>query len=146
MDRTTISVKDLVNNTIHAAQTCIFSYLSTDGYPTGKALNKPRRMDANGVYWFSTVNHSGKINGSRQYPKASLYFFDPDQFIGVSLNGTVEVIDDPAVKAAFWQDGDELFYPNGINGDDYVILKFTARHGQLYAQIQHFCFSPEILE
>lgn len=146
MNQTAISVAETVNNTIRSSQNCIFSYLSTEGFPTGKALSMPRKKDPCGVYWFSTVNHSSKVAGARQYPKASVYFFDPTLFIGVSLSGTVEVIDDPAIRRTFWQDGDEMFYPSGIDGDAYVILKFTAQTGQLYAQIQHFHFTPEILE
>jgi len=146
MDQKTTSVKETVNALIRSSQNCIFSYLSTDGFPTGKALSMPRKIEPHGIYWFSTVNHSNKVEGSRHYTKASVYFFDPSKFIGASLNGTVEVIDDTEIKRAFWQNGDELFYPNGIDSDDYVILKFTAQTGQLYAQIQHFHFTPEILE
>ena len=138
-------ISKIVNNTIQSSQYCIFSYLSIEGTPTGKALSMPRKTDLNGIYWFSTVNHSEKVDGCRQYPKASLYFFDPNQFIGVSLSGSVEVIDDFEQKRAFWQDGDEMFYPNGIDGDDYVILKFTTQTGKLYAQIQHFRFTADIL-
>ena len=123
------SVGEVVNNTIKESNYCVFSYLSTDGFPTGKALSMPRKMEPQGVYWFSTVNHAQKVNGSRSYPKASVYFFDPEQFIGVSLSGTVEVIDDLSVKREFWRDGDELFYPNGIDSDDYVILKLRLKTG-----------------
>ena len=72
---------------------------------------------------------------------------DQGKFIGVSLSGTMEVIDDPVIKRSFWINGDEMFYPHGSDSDDYVILKFTAETGRLYAQIQHFDFGPkEILE
>lgn len=139
-------ISKIVNNTIQSSQNCIFSYLSIGGIPTGKALSMPRKIDPNGIFWFSTVNHSEKVDGCRQYPKASLYFYDPGQFIGVSLSGSVEVIDNPEQKRVFWQDGDEMFYPNGIDGDDYVILKFTTQTGKLYAQIQHFYFTADILD
>ena len=85
---------EIVNRTIQASDHCIFTYLSTDGYPTGKALSMPRKTDPFGVYWFSTVNYSSKSEGCRQNNKASVYFYDPTQFIGVSLSGTVEVIED----------------------------------------------------
>ena len=139
-------ISKIVNTTIQSSQNCIFSYLSIGGIPTGKALSMPRKMDPNGIFWFSTVNHSEKVDGCRQYPKASLYFYDPNQFIGVSLSGSVEVIDTPEQKRVFWQDGDDMFYPNGIDGDDYVILKFTTQTGKLYAQIQHFYFTADILD
>ena len=146
MERSCLRAAEVVNHTIKTSNHCIFSYLGTDGFPAGKALNMPRKMEPQGVYWFSTVNHARKVCGARNYPKASVYFYDPEQFVGVSLSGTVEVIDDLSVKREFWREGDELFYPNGIDSDDYVILKFIAQTGRLYAQIQHTDFKPDILE
>ena len=145
MQQSGVQIADIVNNTIKASDHCVFSYLSTDGFPTGKALNMPRKMESQGIYWFSTVNHANKVEGCRNYQKASVYFYDPKRFIGVSLSGTVELIDDPLKKRELWRDGDELFYPNGIDSDDYVILKFTTKTGRLFAQIQHTDFTPEIL-
>ena len=145
MNAPNVNVAETVSNTIRSSGICMLSYISTEGYPTTKALNMPRKMEPQGVYWFSTVNHSSKVDGYRGNSKASVYFVDQANFIGVSLSGTMEVIDDPAIKQTFWMNGDELFYPNGMDSDDYVILKFTAETGRLYAQIQHFNFDPKVI-
>ena len=147
MNISTVNVAETVNSTIKNSNICLVSYISTEDYPTTKALLMPRKMEPQGVYWFSTVNHSTKVDGYRKNSKASVYYIDQSKFIGVSLSGTMEVIDDPAVKRSFWITGDEMFYPHGIDSDDYVILKFTSETGRLYAQIQHFNFDPkEIIE
>lgn len=142
-----VNISKVVNDTINNSKICMLSYIGTDGYPATKALLMPRRKEKSGIYWFSTVNNSTKVNGYRQNNKASVYFFDQNKYIGVSLSGTMEIIDDVKEKANYWTEGDELFYPNGKTSDDYVILKFMAETGRLYAQIQHFNFDPkEILK
>jgi len=143
MNTPTVNVAETVNTTINNSTICLVSYISTEGYPTTKALLMPRRMEPQGVFWFSTVNHSTKVDGYRKNSKASVYYMDQGKFIGVSLSGTMEVIDDLAIKRSFWINGDEMFYPHGSDSDDYVILKFTAETGRLYAQIQHFNFDPK---
>lgn len=145
MNNPAINIAETVNSTIQTSKICMVSYISTEDYPTTKALLMPRKTEPQGIYWFSTVNHSTKVDGYRRNAKASVYFIDQDRFIGVSLSGTMEVIDDPEIKRSFWIHGDELFYPNGIDSDDYVILKFTAETGRLYAQIQHFNFDPKLI-
>ena len=114
MNISAVNVAETVNSTIKASDVCMVSYISTEDYPTTKALNMPRKMEPQGVYWFSTVNHSTKVDGYHKNAKASVYFVDQRKFIGVSLSGTMEVIDDPAIKSSFWSAGDEMFYPNGI--------------------------------
>lgn len=143
MNTPNVSVAETVNSTIQSSGICMVSYISTEDYPTTKALMMPRKMEPQGVYWFSTVNRSTKVDGYRRNSKASVYFVDQVKFIGVSLSGIMEVIDDPVIKRSFWVTGDEMFYPHGIDSDDYVILKFTAETGRLYAQIQHFNFDPK---
>lgn len=31
-----------------------------------------------------------------------------------------------------WKDGDEQYYPNGVDDDDYCILEFIAEIGRYY--------------
>ena len=53
-------------------------------------------------------------------------------FIGVMLRGTMEVLQDSQSKEMIWREGDELYYPQGIQDPDYCILKFTAQNGRYY--------------
>jgi len=50
----------------------------------------------------------------------------------VMLRGTMEVVDDPAVKAEIWQDSFSMYYQGGRDGGDFIILKFTAENGRYY--------------
>lgn len=138
-----INYVEIINNTIQDTDVYLISYISTEGYPITKALTSPRKIEPHGTYYFSTVNHSMKTESYRKNPKASLYFLDREKYIGVSLVGRMEIIDDIESKKVFWLPTDNMFYPNGIESDDYVILKFTSESGRLYAQIQHINFDPQ---
>jgi general stress protein 26 len=40
---------------------------------------------------------------------------------------------DVAVKEMIWRLGDTVYYPKGVTGPDYCVLKFTAQKGRYYA-------------
>lgn len=140
---TITNYKEIIKDTIQATDVYLISYISTEGYPITKALTSPRKVEPHGIYYFSTVNHSMKTDAYRQNPNASLYFLDRKKYVGISLVGKMEIIEDYKRKKDFWLPTDEMFYPNGIDSDDYVILKFTPESGRLYAQIQHINFDPQ---
>ena len=49
------------------------------------------------------------------------------------LKGTMEVLQDSQSKEMIWCDGDEMYYPKGVNDPDYYVLKFTAKGGRYYS-------------
>lgn len=57
-------------------------------------------------------------------------------FRGVSLKGTIEVLEDIESKERIWQEGDTLYYPGGISDPDYCVLKFTAEKGRYYCNFK----------
>lgn len=97
---------------------------------------KPRQREGIRIFWFSTNTSSNKVKCFRDNPKASLYFMDRRYFRGVSLSGTVEVLEDPEVKESLWQEGDTLFYKEGVTDPDYCVLKFTAEKGRYYSNMK----------
>lgn len=126
----------LIQSTMQSSNYCIISYINTDGYPVSKAMLMPRKSGGMREFWFSTSTKSSKVKSYEKNSKASLYFVNREQFVGISLCGSMVVSNNKTEKAQIWRDGDELFYPNGKNSNDYVVLKFCAESGQLYAQMQ----------
>ena len=68
--------------------------------------------------------------------KASVYFVDKRFFRGVSLVGTVEVLETIEAKQRIWNEGDEMYYPGGVSDPDYCVLKFTAIKGRYYSNFK----------
>ena len=77
-----------------------------------------------------------KVAAFRENPKGSVYFVDRRFFRGVSLSGTVEVLEDPAAKERLWRRGDRMYYPQGVTDPDYCVLKFTAERGRYYSHFK----------
>ncbi len=118
------------------AKLAYLSYLDAEGFPTTRAMLAPRERKGIRVFYLTTNTSSRKIAALRETPKASLYFVDTRFYRGVSLSGTVEVLEDPESKARIWRKGDEMYYPQGITDPDYCVLKFTAEKGRYYSNFK----------
>ncbi|MCI9297816.1 MAG: pyridoxamine 5'-phosphate oxidase family protein [Lachnospiraceae bacterium] len=115
------------------SKTAFISYVDKEGFPVTKAMLKPRERQGIKEFWFSTNTSSNKVKFFRENPKASIYFMDRRFFRGVSLIGTVEVLETSEAKERIWQKGDTLYYRGGVTDPDYCVLKFTAIKGRYYS-------------
>lgn len=138
-------IAEVANKTIRESQVCMISYINMEGYPITRAMMLPRKIEPHGVFLFSTNTISNKVTNFKRDAKASVYFFDKEKFIGISLIGRMSIVDDIEVKHSVWLDGDEMFYKSGKDGGDYVAMKFVAESGNIYMNLQSQEFKPEIL-
>lgn len=109
------------------------SYISSvdqAGYPNTKAMLPPVKREGLKTFYWHTNSPSMRVAQYRENPKACLYFCDPGAFRGLMLRGTMEVVDDPATKWALWQEGFDMYYEGGVDGGDYILLRFTAQTGR----------------
>ena len=115
-------------------QSVVFiSSVDENGMPNTKAMLAPRKREGIRVIYFHTNTSSMRVQQYRQNPKACLYFCDKRFFKGVMLTGTMEVLEDPASKEMLWQEGDTMYYPEGVTDPDYCVLLFTAEQGRFYS-------------
>ena len=118
------------------AKTVFLSYIDSQGFPATRAMLPPREREGIRVFWFSTNTSSQKVSAFRENPKGSVYFVDRRFFRGVSLCGTVEVLEDQKSKERLWQMGDRMYYSRGVTDPDYSVLKFTAERGRFYSNFK----------
>ena len=118
------------------AKTVFLSYIDSQGFPATRAMLAPREREGIRVFWFSTNTSSQKVAAFRRNPKGSIYFVDRLFFRGVSLSGTVEVLEDPRSKERLWRMGDRMYYSRGVTDPDYCVLKFTAERGRYYSNFK----------
>ena len=119
----------------------LVSYIDEKGYPVCKAMLKPRYVEDSKYFYFSTNTSSNKITSVKKHGKGSIYLFNPYTFCGISLVGKAEVLRDQEIREKIWADGDEVFYPLGVNDPDYCVLKFTITHGRAYLTNKHVDFT-----
>lgn len=127
---------ETIGKMIDKSSTSFLSYVDEDGYPITKAMLKPRKRNGIKEIWFSTNTSSNKVSNFRKNNKASVYFIDKRYFRGVSLIGTIEVLETAEAKEMIWQTGDEMFYKEGVSDPDYCVLKFTAHKGRYYSNLK----------
>ncbi|MCM1192626.1 MAG: pyridoxamine 5'-phosphate oxidase family protein [Butyrivibrio sp.] len=129
-----------IGKMIDKAGTCFLSYVDGEGFPITKAMLKPREREGIRVLWFSTNTSSNKVKCFRDNSKASVYFVDRRFFRGISLVGTVEVLETPEAKERLWERGDTMYYKEGVTDPDYCVLKFTAEKGRYYSSFKSVDF------
>ena len=125
-----------IGNLIDKAPLTQICYMDEEGYPITKAMLQPREREGMKVFWFSTNTSSNKVKFFRSNPKASIYFVDKRYFQGVSLGGTVEVLETAEAKERIWRKGDTMYYREGVTDPDYCVLRFTATKGRFYSNFK----------
>ena len=63
---------------------------------------------------------------------ACLYFSDDNSFEGICLFGKAIAHFEKEYRELLWNEGDEKYYPNGVEDEDYCILEFIAESGRFY--------------
>lgn len=80
----------------------------------------------------STNTSSEHVASLLRDSRASLYFADDRRFEGLNLTGRAVIRTERPWKELLWHDGDEKYYPRGIDDEDYCILEFIADGGRFY--------------
>lgn len=127
---------ETIGKMIDKASVSFLSYVDGDGFPITKAMLRPRERNGIKEIWFSTNTSSNKVRFFKENNKASVYFVDRRFFRGVSLVGTVEVLETPEAKERLWQVGDKMYYKKSVTDPDYCVLKFTAVKGRYYSNFK----------
>jgi general stress protein 26 len=130
------NTEQTIGNMIDKTSLTQICYIDDDGFPVTKAMLQPREREGIKTFWFSTNTSSNKVKFFRENPKASIYFVDKRFFRGVSLCGTIEVIETPEAKERIWRDGDTKYYPEGVTDPDYCVLRFTTTKGRYYSNFK----------
>jgi general stress protein 26 len=110
-----------------------------DGYPNIKAMIKMENEELKTV-WFSTNTSSKRVAQVLRDSKTCVYFVDMNQWKGLMLVGTIEVLQDAESKQRLWRPGYEKYYPLGVADPDYSVLRFTAQWGNYYHALSNLDF------
>lgn len=95
---------------------------------------------------FSTNTSSRRAGQFMNNPKACVYYCDKKNFTGVLFSGRIEVCTDHDTKAYIWHEGDEMYYPKGVDDEDYCVFKFTAETVNYYHGLSNVTFSIDEFE
>lgn len=105
------------------AETVVLASVTDEGFPRPVPVS---RIASEGfaAVWMATGADSEKTAHFRRNPQAGLCFSENGN--SVVLTGRVEVVADPAVKAAHWQEWLIDHFDRGPSDPNYVLLKFNG--------------------
>ena len=133
-------VEKTVGNMIDKLKAVYICAIDAEGFPNNYAWLQPRKREGIKVIYLTTNTSSMRVAQYRKNNHASIYFCDTRFFRGVMLRGTMEVLTDDASKEMIWQEGDTMYYPEGVTDPDYCVLKFTAISGRFYSNFKSESF------
>jgi general stress protein 26 len=88
--------------------------------------------------YFTTNFSSPKIQRINVNPKACSYYSKPDDWRGLMVAGTLEVVEDEEIKKALWQSNWTMYYAGGPEDPDYAVLRLRPVFLQGYHQFLHY--------
>ena len=120
-------------------RSCLLGTNGEDGFPNIKAVMNARHEGINRI-WFSTNTSSRRVQQLRNDNRACVYYVDEKDFKGLMLTGTIQILRDLKSRQMLWNDGDERYYPLGVEDPDYTVLYLTARKGNYYYKLENITF------
>ena len=124
---------ETIGNLIEKQGVSFISSVDEHGFPNTKAMLPPVKREGIKTFYWHTNSPSMRIKQYLNNPKACIYFCDKRFFRGVMLKGTMAVVEDNDIKKEIWKDEFDMYYKGGMDGGDFIILKFTAEIGRYYS-------------
>jgi len=134
---------ETIENLIEKQSVSFISSVDENGFPNTKAMLPPVKREGIKTFYWHTNSPSIRIKQYRNNPKACIYFCDERSFRGVMLKGIMEVLDNGEIKKEIWKDEYSMYYEGGMDGGDFIILKFTAENGRYYSNFHSEDFEIE---
>ncbi|MCI8482955.1 MAG: pyridoxamine 5'-phosphate oxidase family protein [Lachnospiraceae bacterium] len=132
-----MEIREHIYDFIQKQRVAFIASIDEEGFPTMKAMFVPRKIEGDNFYFAANAS-SLRTQQFLKNPKASIYFCSNGRFRyeGLMLTGTMEVLKDFATKQELWRNSDTMFYAGGVTDPDYCVLKFTARKGRHYFNLE----------
>ena len=127
---------------IDRSKICLLGTNGEDGFPNIKAMMNAKHEGINKI-WLSTNTSSRRVQQLKKDERACVYYVDDKDFKGLMLTGTIQILQDRKSRQMLWNDGDERYYPLGVEDPDYSVLCFTAHRGNYYHKLKNITLEIE---
>ncbi len=124
---TSSEIMNLINRSLFAD----LGYADADGMPAVRRVFCVWHRGV-GAHLISTNTSSRHVRRLMEDGRACLYFADSETFEGVCLSGRAIVHREGRYKRLLWNDGDEKYYPLGVDDPDYSVIEFIAERADYY--------------
>jgi general stress protein 26 len=129
-------IKRLCLELMETAEAAYLATIDRDGFPHTRAMVNLRnaeqypglvemfsKHDEDFLIYLATSATSAKMDQIRANAKVSVYFCNPSQFHGLMLGWNIEIVTGQELKKKIWQEGWEIYWPSGVDGPEYTVLR-----------------------
>lgn len=120
-------IQKLINDSLFAS----LGYVDLEGNPGIRKVFCTWHKGL-GTHLISTNLSSVHVQAMQKNSSVCLYFDDVENFKAVCLNGKIKIHVEEAYKQLLWSEGDEQYYPDGIEDEDYCVLEFIVESARYY--------------
>ncbi|MGJ8528498.1 pyridoxamine 5'-phosphate oxidase family protein [Maritalea sp.] len=85
----------------------------------------------NFTFWIGTSPKSRKVKQVLANPNVTLVFSNQKDNSNLVVKGQAELVNDLPLRANYWKPYWRLFFPEGPQGDDYVLIKLVANEMEI---------------
>lgn len=97
----------------------------------GRLVSRPMALtqdDFEGSLYFFTDARSAKVEQIHENSSVAVSFSNPKDDKYVHLDGTASIIRDQSTKDKYWSKVFELWYPEGKNASNVVLIQIDVKH------------------
>lgn len=117
---------DLLPVALRTLRSYPYGFLVTTGESCPSVrLVQHLRVDDDATVWIGTSPRSRKAQEVADSPRVVYAVEDRPRFAYASLTATVNVVTDHALRCSLWEPGLQAFFPDGPDGDDFVLLRLA---------------------
>lgn len=91
-----------------------------------------QEMDPDGILWFFTEAHSGKVHELDRDRHVNVSYSKPDDQVYVSVSGTARVVRDTAKAKQLWNPMLKAWFPNGPEDPDVALLRVDVAKAEYW--------------
>ena len=125
-----MTLKEL-DQMIKDSEFATLGFIDEDGMPSVRRVFCTWHKGLGG-HLISTNTSSLHTQALLKDGRACLYFDDCKEFRGLCLTGKVTVHFEHEYRALLWHEQDVMYYPKGVDDEDYCVLEFQAERGRYY--------------
>ncbi len=131
----------VARQTIEAAQTCFLITVGQEGLPSARVM-APFPPESDFTIWMGARPRARKIREIAKDNRAVLGYSHAADGAYLSVAGTVTVVDCLDARRRYWIEDFRAFWPDGPEGDDYVLLKFVPSRMELMNVLRGVAADP----
>lgn len=119
--------EQLLEVTQHILDAAKFCFLITRGKKgeLNARLMQPFGPDHNLTIWFGASPQSRKVREIREDNRVTVTFEYAEEGAYATLLGEAAIETDRETRRRYWRDSFSAFWPDGPEGDDYVVISFS---------------------